>query len=380
MTFYLDDNPLSRSGISTKLHRLDWLLPVLATTLGLIGVLSILSATDGIWAHGAFQHLIRISIAFFIMLGVAMVDIRFWYQIAYPAYLVSLVLLLLVDQFGVLVNGSQRWLDLGLMRLQPSELMKPAIVLALARYYHDLPSWRVSDPIGLAGAAVLILLPVLLVLRQPDLGTSLLIAATGIVLIFLVGVSWRVIGLASIIAAVSLPIIWQFGLKPYQRERILTFLDPSRDPAGASYHITQSKIALGSGGLSGKGYMQGTQRQGGYVPENQTDFISTVIGEEFGFVGSLALLGLYIAVIGVCIRMSMQCKAVFSRLLILGLCTTFTLYIFINLGMVMGLLPVVGVPLPLVSYGGTVILVVMGGFGLMLSAHLHNESPLPRTR
>ena len=191
--------------------------------------------------------------------------------------------------------------------------------------------------------------------------------------------SWRIISLASVLAAISVPIVWQFGLRAYQRERVLTFLDPSRDPAGASYHITQSKIALGSGGLSGKGYMQGTQRQGGYVPENSTDFISTVIGEEFGFIGSLALIGLYIAVIAACFRLSLQCKAAFSRLLILGLTTTFSLYVFINLGMVMGLLPVVGVPLPLVSYGGTVILAVMGGFGLMLSAHVHADTPLPRS-
>lgn len=379
MTFRLDENAARGSGLTAKLYQLNWLLPVLAAVLGLVGMLAILSATNGIWSHGAMQHGVRISFAFMAMLIVAMIDIRFWYWTAYPAYIIVLILLVLVDQFGVTVNGSQRWLQLGPTRLQPSEFMKPAVVLALARYYHELPSWRVSDPIGLAGALVLITLPVLLVLRQPDLGTSLLIIATGIALIFLVGVSWRVITLAAIMGAVSVPIIWQFGLKAYQRERILTFLDPARDPAGASYHITQSKIALGSGGLSGKGYFRGTQRQGGYVPENQTDFISTVIGEEFGFIGSLALLGLYIAVIAACIRLSMQCKAVFSRLLILGLCTTFKLYIFINLGMVMGLLPVVGVPLPLVSYGGSVILVVMGGFGLMLSAHLHNETPLPRS-
>ena len=365
--------------LNAKLYQLNWLLPVLASVLGLIGVLSIFSATNGIWSHGAMQHGMRLGIGFFAMLVVAMVDVRVWYGLAYPAYIGALVLLILVDQFGVTVNGSQRWLQLGPTRIQPSEVMKPAIVLALARYYHDLPSWRVSDPVGLLGALALIAAPMIFVLRQPDLGTSLLIGATGIVIVFLAGVSWRVITLASILAAISAPIIWQFGLKPYQRERIWTFIDPGRDPAGASYHITQSKIAFGSGGMSGKGYMQGTQRQGGYVPENQTDFISTIIGEEFGFIGSLALMGIYIAVIAVCIRMSVQCKSVFARLLIIGLVATFTLYIFINLGMVTGLLPVVGVPLPLVSYGGTVILVVMGGFGLILSAHLHSGANLPKS-
>ena len=366
-------------GLSAKLYQINWLLPVLAAILGGIGVISILSATSGVWSHGAMQHGVRITVAFFAMLIVAMVDIKVWYRLAYPAYLGALVLLVLVDQFGVNVNGSQRWLDLGPIRVQPSELMKPAIVLALARYYHDLPSWRVSDPIGLAGGLGLILLPILLVLRQPDLGTSLLILASGVIVIFVAGVSWRVIGLASLMAAVSLPIVWQFGLKPYQRERILTFLDPSRDPSGASYHITQSKIAFGSGGLNGKGLGRGTQQDGGFVPENLTDFISTIIGEELGFVGILALMGLYIAVIGVCLRLSVQCTAVFSRLLIVGLTATFALYVFINLGMVTGLLPVVGVPLPLVSYGGTVVLVVMGGFGLVLSAHLHSDSTLPKS-
>jgi len=366
-------------GLSSKLHQLNWLLPVLAGLLGLVGVMAILSANNGIWRLGAMQHTMRIGFAFVVMICVAMTNIRVWYTLAYPAYFGALLLLVGVEFFGINVNGSVRWLQLGPIRIQPSEVMKPAVVLALARFYHDLPTWRVSDPIGLIGVLFLIGAPMAFVLRQPDLGTSLLICATGAAIIFLAGVSWRVIGLGSVLVAVSVPLVWQFGLRDYQRGRILTFLDPSRDPAGASYHITQSKIALGSGGLSGKGYMQGSQRQGGYVPENSTDFISTVIGEEFGFIGSLALMGLYIAVIAACIRLSLQCKAVFSRLLILGLTTTFGLYIFINLGMVMGLLPVVGVPLPLVSYGGTVILVVMGSFGLMLSAHLHTDTPLPRS-
>lgn len=362
-----------------KLYQINWLLPVLAGLLGLVGVMAIFSATNGIWSSGAMQHAVRLGVAFLIMLVVALTNIRIWYMAAYPVYAIALIMLVGVEFFGVSVNGSVRWLQLGPIRIQPSEIMKPAVVLALARFYHDLPSWRISSPIGLIGALFLISAPMALVLRQPDLGTSLLILATGCAIIFLAGVSWRIISLASVLAAISVPIIWQFGLRAYQRERVLTFLDPSRDPAGASYHITQSKIALGSGGLSGKGYMQGTQRQGGYVPENSTDFISTVIGEEFGFIGSLALIGLYIAVIAACFRLSLQCKAAFSRLLILGLTTTFSLYVFINLGMVMGLLPVVGVPLPLVSYGGTVILAVMGGFGLMLSAHVHADTPLPRS-
>lgn len=368
----------SGGSIAAKLYEVNWLLLTLVGLVGLVGVTMIFAATDGVWQRGAFQHVTRIAFGGVIMLAVAMIDIRIWYRLAYPIYVVGLALLIGVEFVGVEVNGSVRWLDLGIARLQPSEVMKPAIVLALARYYHDLPDWRVSHVYGLTGAVILMILPMGLIFRQPDLGTTLLLAATGVAIIFLAGVTWRVIGLASIFATVAVLVFFRFGLKAYQQERILTFLDPSRDPAGASYHITQSKIALGSGGVHGKGFMKGTQRQGEYVPENTTDFIFTVIGEEFGLVGGLLTLGLYMAVIGVCIWLSLQCKEMFSRLMILGLTTTFTLYIFINLGMVMGLAPVVGVPLPLISYGGTVIMAVMGGFGLILSAHLHRNVELPR--
>ncbi|MDA8708494.1 rod shape-determining protein RodA [Hellea sp.] len=374
-------NPLSSSaGVTAKLYEVNWLLVALVVLVGLVGVVMIFAATDGVWSSGAQQHLIRLIVASGLMLGVAMTDVKVWYALAYPAYFGALALLIAVDVMGVSVNGSQRWLDLQVMRIQPSEVMKLAIVLAMARYYHDLPNWRVSRLSGLLGAAILILLPMALVLRQPDLGTTLLLAATGVGIIFLAGVNWRVIGGAALAGAIALPLFFRFGLKEYQRSRILTFLDPSRDPTGASYHITQSKIALGSGGFSGKGFMNGTQRQLAYVPENRTDFIFTVIGEEFGLLGSLLTIGLYILVISLCVWLSMQCKHVFSRLLVLGLTTTFTLYIFINLGMVMGLAPVVGVPLPLISYGGTVVLTVMTGFGLILSAHLHRQNELPRSQ
>jgi len=365
--------------LKEKLYELNWLLPVLVGMVGLVGVAMIYAATDGIWRYGALQHFIRIGFGGLIMLFVALIDVRIWYRLAYPVYIVGLVLLIGVEFVGVEVNGSTRWLDFGVARLQPSEVMKPAIVLALARYYHDMPTYRVSHIAGLMGALILLALPMALILRQPDLGTTLLLATTGVVIVFLAGISWRIIGFASLFATVAIPLFFKFGLKPYQQERVLTFLDPSRDPAGASYHITQSKIALGSGGVNGKGFMRGTQRQGEYVPENRTDFIFTVIGEEFGLIGGLLTMGLYMAVISVCIWLSMQCKEMFAKLLILGLTTTFTLYIFINLSMVMGLAPVVGVPLPLISYGGTVILAVMGGFGLILSAHLYRGVELPRS-
>jgi len=355
-------------------------LIALVAVTGLTGVAMILAASNGNWQAGAFQHAVRISMGLIFMIGFALIDIRVWYWLAYPAYAVALTLLIGVEFAGVSVNGSQRWLDIGITRLQPSEVMKPAIVLALARFYHDLPNWRVSRPTGIAGALALIGVPMILILRQPDLGTTLLLVATGLTMIFMAGINWRVIGLSVVAACIAVPLFYRYGLQDYQRARIATLFDSDRDPLGASYHITQSKIALGSGGVQGKGYMQGTQRSLDYVPENRTDFIFTVIGEEFGLIGGLATMGLYALVIGICVRMSTQTKQRFSRLMILGLTTTFALYIFINLAMVMGLVPVVGVPLPLISYGGTVILAVMAAFGLMLSAHLYRETELPRMK
>ena len=364
----------------SRIFEINWLLVALVALLGMIGVAMILSASDGVWRAGAFQHMVRITVGLVAMLGLAFVDVRVWYWLAYPAYAAAVLLLVGVDLFGVTINGSQRWLDLGVTRIQPSEIMKPAIVLALARYYHDLPDWKVSHPVGLIGALALIGMPMLLVYRQPDLGTTLLIVATGLVIVFLAGINWRVVGLSVVGALVAVPLFFLYGLKPYQRARIATAFDPDRDPLGASYHITQSKIALGSGGLEGKGYGNGTQAQLDYVPENRTDFIFTVIGEEFGFIGSIATMAIYAAVIGICVWLSTQTKQRFSQLMILGLTTTFALYVFINLAMVMGLVPVVGVPLPLISYGGTVILAVMAAFGLMMSAHLYRETELPTAR
>ncbi len=364
--------------LRTKLYEINWLLLALIYIIGGIGIAMIYAATDGVWTHGAQQHLIRLAAAGGLLLVIALMDIKIWYHLAYPIYFVALILLLGVDLMGVTVNGSQRWLDVGVTRVQPSEIMKLAIVLALARYYHDLPKWRVSHITGLIGALVIIGLPVQFILRQPDLGTTLLLAATALTLVFLAGINWRVILSSVVLAAIALPLFYMFGLKPYQRKRIATFFDPQNDPTGAGYHITQSKIALGSGGVSGKGFMQGTQRQLEYVPENRTDFIFTVIGEEFGLIGGLVTMGLYAILIGLCIWLALECKNLFSKLLIMGVTTTFALYVFINLAMVMGLAPVVGVPLPLISYGGTVILTVMAGFGLILSAHLHRKTELPR--
>lgn len=372
---YISDG---RSTVRAKLYRLDWLLPTLVAIIGVVGVAMIFAATNGVWAAGAMQHFVRLCAGLLLMIFIAVVDIRIWFALAYPAYLGALILLICVEFAGVSVNGSQRWLDIGLTRIQPSEIMKLAVVLALARFYHDLSDWRVSSLSGLVGALTIIALPVAFVMRQPDLGTSILIVAPGLVLIFLAGVHWRIITAGLVGVAIALPLFYRYGLRDYQRERVLTMFNPERDPTGAGYHITQSKIALGSGGVNGKGYMSGTQAQLDYVPENSTDFIFTVIGEEFGLMGGLATMLVYAAVIGICIWLASQCRHVFSKLMMMGITATFAFYIFINLAMVMGVAPVVGVPLPLISYGGTVMLAVLAGFGLILSAHLHRQTELPR--
>ena len=367
-----------QGSIIARLYEINWLLFALVFLIGAVGVTMIFAATDGRWNAGAFQHLQRLILGSGVMLAVALVNIRVWYFLAYPLYAAAVLLLGAVDIFGVEVNGSTRWLDLGVMRVQPSEIMKLAIVLALARYYHDLPGWRVSRVSGLFGALLIIGIPMQFIFRQPDLGTTILLVSTGFAIVFLAGINWRVMTAGTVFAAIAIPFFYKFGLKDYQRERINTMFSPESDPMGASYHIIQSKIALGSGGVSGKGFMQGTQRSGDYVPENTTDFIFTVIGEEFGLIGGIGTIAIYGILIAFCLYLSFQVKHLFSRLLILGITTTFTLYVFINLAMVMGLVPVVGVPLPLISYGGTVIITVMTGFGLILSAHLFRKAELPK--
>lgn len=369
-----------RSPNSTKTKLLDiyWLLPLLLILTACVGVAMIYSATGGTWQLGARQHLIRLIAGLCLMIGIALINIRLWFSLAYPAYIFALVLLIGVEFFGISVNGSQRWLDLGITRLQPSEIMKLALVMALARYYHDLAPERVSHPFGIFGAVFLLAVPAALVLRQPDLGTTVLLVATGICIMFLAGIKWRVIGAALLASIIAVPAFFIYGLQPYQKERLLTFLDPERDPTGASYHIIQSKIALGSGGVSGKGFQQGSQASLNYVPENRTDFIFTVIGEEMGLIGGLMTMSLYIFIAAICFWLAAQCRALFAKLLILGFLCTFILYVFINLAMVMGMAPVVGVPLPLISYGGTVMLTLFVGFGLVLSAHLYRNVEISR--
>ncbi|MEM9854808.1 MAG: rod shape-determining protein RodA [Pseudomonadota bacterium] len=360
-----------------KLLALNWPVILLICAIAGIGFMMLYSVAGGDLARWAEPQMQRFALGMTAMFIIAMVPIWFWRNVSALAYLVGVVLLIIVEFAGVTGMGAQRWIDLGFMRLQPSELMKIAMVLFLAAYYDWLPLNKVSRPLWVAVPVVFILLPVFLVLRQPDLGTSILLMAGGGTVMFVAGVHWAyfatvISGAAGAVFAVfqSRGTSWQL-LQDYQYRRIDTFLDPSQDPLGAGYHITQAKIALGSGGWTGRGFMQGTQSRLNFLPEKHTDFIFTTLAEEFGFTGAVSLLLLYALLIGFCVASALSNKDRFSSLLIFGIAATLYFFFAVNLAMVMGLAPVVGVPLPLVSYGGSAMLVLLCGFALMQSAHEH---------
>ncbi|MCH9826011.1 MAG: rod shape-determining protein RodA [Alphaproteobacteria bacterium] len=360
-----------------KVLYLNWPLALLLVAVASIGFLMLYSVAGGNIERWAEPQMKRFGAGFFAMIVVAMVPIWFWRNVSAVAYTISLILLLAVELFGEVGMGAQRWINLGFMRLQPSELMKITLVMLLAAYYDWLPLKKISHPLWVAIPVGLIMLPTALVLNQPDLGTSILLLAGGGSIMFMAGVHWAYFA-AVIAAGVSLitavfqsrGTAWQL-LKDYQYRRIDTFLDPAADPLDAGYHITQSKIALGSGGWTGRGFMQGTQSRLNFLPEKHTDFIFTTLSEEFGFVGAAALLMLYALIIIFCIISAMNNANRYGALLTLGVAMTFFLFFSVNMAMVMGLIPVVGVPLPLVSYGGSAMLVLMVAFGLVQSAHVH---------
>ncbi|CUK26177.1 Rod shape-determining protein RodA [Cognatishimia activa] len=364
------------TGLRKILH-MNWALVVLLITVACAGFLMLYSVAGGSYTPWAEAQMKRFIMGLVLMFGVAMVPIWFWRNVSGVLYAASLVLLILVEVMGTVQMGAQRWIDLGFMRLQPSELMKITLVMFLAAYYDWLPANRTSKPQWILLPILITLLPTYLVLQQPDLGTSLLLLMGGAIVIFLAGVHWAyfaaVITLAvGLVTAVfqSRGTGWQL-LQDYQYRRIDTFLDPASDPLGAGYHITQSKIALGSGGWTGRGFMQGTQSRLNFLPEKHTDFIFTTLAEEFGFIGAISLLLLYALIIVFCVVSAIQNKDRFSSLMTMGIAGTFFLFFAVNMSMVMGLAPVVGVPLPLVSYGGSAMLVLMVAFGLVQSAHVH---------
>lgn len=364
-----------------KILHLHWPLILLLTAISCIGFLMLYSVAGGSLTPWSEAQMERFVLGLSVMFFVAMVPIWFWRNMSVLAFLFAIFLLLLVEFIGVSGKGAQRWIDLGFMRLQPSEVAKIALVMLLAAYYDWLPVKRTSRPLWVIIPVLITLVPVAMVLRQPDLGTALLLLITGGAVMFAAGVHWAYF--ASVVAMGSGAVVavfqsrgttWQL-LQDYQYRRIDTFLDPASDPLGAGYHITQSKIALGSGGWTGRGLMQGTQTRLNFLPEKQTDFIFTTLAEELGFLGGSALLALYLLVILFCLSIALRMKDRFSSLLVMGISVTFFLFFAVNMSMVMGLAPVVGVPLPLVSYGGSAMLVLLAAFGLVQSAHVHR----PRT-
>ena len=363
--------------IAAKLLRFDWSLLLLVCTLAGIGFLMLYSVAGGSMRPWAGQQLTRFGMGLVILVIVALIDIRFWRRLAPLAYLGALGLLVAVEFVGQTGMGAQRWLRVGPLTIQPSELMKIALVMMLAQYYAWLDRDRVSRPLWVLPPLVLTAIPMALVLKQPDLGTTVLLGLGAMAVIFMAGLSWWYFITAAVMGAGAVWAVfasrgteWQV-LKDYQYRRIETFLDPAADPLGAGYHITQSKIAMGSGGLTGRGYIQGTQSRLNFLPEKHTDFIFTTLAEEFGAVGSFSLLALYalVAILGFAAMARNRDR--FSALLIGGLTVTFFLYWSVNVAMVTGMIPVVGVPLPLISYGGSAMLVLMIGFGLIQSAHIH---------
>ena len=373
--------------VRERLSQISWSMVFFIVLVGCIGIAMLYSAAGGGGGGGsgvgsmdpwATRHMIRFFIGMAALIAVAVVDLRIWLQYAYVVYGVALVLLVGVEIAGKIGMGAQRWIDLKFFLLQPSEVMKVGMVLALARYFHTVSYENTGRILYLIVPTAMILVPVALVMRQPDLGTAGMLLVGGVAMFFIAGVRiWKFV-LGGVLGLAAVPLVWQFLLRPYQKKRVLTFLDPSTDPTGAGYHIMQSQIALGSGGITGRGFGKGTQSHLDFLPEKQTDFIFTMLAEEFGLLGGLGIIGLYTIILGYGFAIAVRSRNHFGRLVALGLTTTIFLYIFINVAMVMGVVPVVGVPLPLVSYGGTAMLTVMVAFGLIMCVYVHRDLRLSR--
>ncbi|MBR1949212.1 MAG: rod shape-determining protein RodA [Alphaproteobacteria bacterium] len=340
--------------------------------LASIGIVMLYSAANGSWEPWAFPQLMRFGLGFFVMMFLAFMDIRIFLRFSYLFYFAVLGLLFIVEVSGYVGMGAQRWINLGFMKLQPSELMKIALVMALARYFNSVTLQKIESIKGVIIPLIMVMIPVALVLMQPDLGTALMLLFTAGAMFFAVGVQLWKFGLVAAGLVISLPVVWQF-LHTYQKNRVLTFLDPERDPLGTGYHIIQSKIALGSGGVFGKGFLNGTQSHLNFLPEKHTDFIFTMLSEEFGMIGAVFVIFINFLIVGYSFFFAIRTASYYGKLLAIGLTTSYFLYVIINIAMVLGLLPVVGVPLPLISYGGTVILSVMSSFGIILAINTNRN-------
>lgn len=355
-----------------KIQNLSFSYIMFIILLASIGVTMLYSAANGNWSPWALNQLMRFGLGFVVMIAFALTDIRVFMRYAYIFYFATLILLIIVEVTGHIGMGAQRWINLGFIKLQPSELMKIALVLALARYFHSSSLQSIESIRGIIPPLLMVLFPAFLVMTQPDLGTALMLLFSAGAIFFIVGVQLWKFGVLILGAIVTMPIAWHL-LHDYQQNRVLTFLNPERDPLGAGYHIIQSKIALGSGGVFGKGFLKGTQSHLNFLPEKHTDFIFTMLSEEFGLIGATFVVIVNFLIIAYSYSFALRSTSYFGKLAAIGLATNFFLYVFINMAMVLGLIPVVGIPLPLISYGGTVILSVMAGFGIILSVHINRN-------
>jgi len=363
--------------LAEKFGQINWGLVFVITLIAAIGCAMLYSAAEGSIDPWASRQAVRFGAGLLLMFAVALIDVRIWFRYAYAFYFGALALLGAVEFIGSAGMGAQRWIDLKVIQLQPSEVMKVALVVALARYFHGQGEEELARPTALLVPVALVMAPAALVLKQPDLGTAMMLLMAAAAVFFIAGVRLWMFAVGAVLAGSAVPIAWQF-LRDYQRQRVLTFLDPESDPLGAGYHILQSKIALGSGGLTGKGFLAGTQSHLSFLPEKQTDFIFTMLAEEFGMIGGLVLLALFFLLFVYGFAIGLRSRNQFGRILAVGLTANLFLYVFINIAMVMGLVPVVGVPLPLISYGGTAMLAVMLAFGLIMSVWIHRDIRIPR--
>ena len=365
----------SSSTFASKAGSLDYILILSILLLGVVSMFAMYSTDGGTFAYHTKSHILRFCIFFILFLLLSFVQIRLWHSTSYLFYIIFFILLLGVKYFGLTSSGSQRWLNLPFMNLQPSELMKVGLILFLAKYYHRVSLENVNKVRFLFIPIVALIAPVLLVVMQPDLGTSLLIAAGGVVVAWLAGVRAKFFAYMTLIFLSLLPVAISF-LKPYQKARILTFLNPEQDPLGAGYQIIQSKIAVGSGGLFGKGFLNGSQSYLDYLPEKHTDFIFTLFSEEFGFAGSIFILSIYGLIISRIIKIGNVTRSNFGKLYCYSFATAFFIYVVVNMGMVLGLLPIVGSPLPIMSYGGSSMMAIMFGLGIVMSCKVYKDSPV----
>ena len=358
--------------IKDKILSLDYFLIFLILLLGVISIFAMYSTERGMIGYYTQSHIYRFSTFFTLFIVLSFFNIQFWYKSAYAFYAIVLILLVGVDFFGITASGSKRWINLFIINLQPSELMKIALIIFLARYYNKIPSHNITNIKYMFMPLVALFIPVALVIMQPDLGTAILIGMSGLIIIWLVGFKIKYFFALFIISLCLAPVGISI-LKPYQKERILTFLNPERDPLGAGYQIIQSKIAVGSGGIFGKGFLNGSQSYLDYLPEKQTDFIFTLYSEEFGFVGSLFLLLIYVLIIYRIIKIGLISRSNFAKLYCFGFATAFFMYVVINMSMVLGLMPIVGAPLPIMSYGGSSMLAMMIGLAIVMSCKIYNK-------